>query len=347
MATHDLRAKIERVKNRIEWLDVVRGIALCGIAFANIGTVWKVSAPRSLSYDFMQLLVQQRFFPIFSLLFGIGFGLMWSKNYGRVPLLRRFLFIGALGALHQFVHPGEALLFYAAAALFILLPSTYMPRAWVLAFGVIATVLASPFGGPLLIPGLFLLGSGLAQYGIPAVLAEKPRIPAYALIVFIPIALITGWMQWQNKINAGFSTESAIAGLAIAAIWICLAILLMHTPARSFLQTAFAPMGRLALTNYIGATLIMLAASTVISLPDSPKAWDIAFLFVAGMLVFQMVLSWVWDRTLGQGPLERLWRMVTWWSFTPKRSDNREPSNRESSAAVENAHDAPQPVLQN
>nr|WP_252860582.1 heparan-alpha-glucosaminide N-acetyltransferase domain-containing protein [Corynebacterium ulcerans] len=112
MATHDLRAKIERVKNRIEWLDVVRGIALCGIAFANIGTVWKVSAPRSLSYDFMQLLVQQRFFPIFSLLFGIGFGLMWSKNYGRVPLLRRFLFIGALGALHQFVHPGEALLFY-------------------------------------------------------------------------------------------------------------------------------------------------------------------------------------------------------------------------------------------
>ncbi|BDV26549.1 hypothetical protein VH13_05405 [Corynebacterium ulcerans] len=347
MATHDLRAKIERVKNRIEWLDVVRGIALCGIAFANIGTVWKVSAPRSLSYDFMQLLVQQRFFPIFSLLFGIGFGLMWSKNYGRVPLLRRFLFIGALGALHQFVHPGEALLFYAAAALFILLPSTYMPRAWVLAFGVIATVLASPFGGPLLIPGLFLLGSGLAQYGIPAVLAEKPRIPAYALIVFIPIALITGWMQWQNKINAGFSTESAIAGLAIAAIWICLAILLMHTPARSFLQTAFAPMGRLALTNYIGATLIMLAASTLITLPNSSEAWDIAFLFVAGMLVFQIVLSWVWDRTLGQGPLERLWRMVTWWSFTPTRSDNREPSNRESSAAVENAHDAPQTVLQN
>ncbi|ARU46642.2 DUF418 domain-containing protein [Corynebacterium silvaticum] len=330
------------MKNRIEWLDVVRGIALCGIAFANIGTVWEAAASRSFSYNIMQLLVQQRFFPIFSLLFGIGFGLMWSKNYGRIPLLRRFLFIAALGGLHQLVHPGEALLFYAAAALFILLPSTYMPRAWVLAFGVIATVLAAPLGGPLLIPGLFLLGSGLAQFGVPAVLAQNHRIPAYALIIFTPFALVAGWMQWQNKSNAGFSTESAIAGLAIAAIWICLAILLMHTPARSFLQTAFAPMGRLALTNYIGATLIMLAASAVISLPDSPKARDIAFLFTAGMLVFQMVLSWVWDRTLGQGPLECLWRMVTWWSFAPKRSDNREPS-----VTVENTHDAPQTVLQN
>nr|WP_231127796.1 heparan-alpha-glucosaminide N-acetyltransferase domain-containing protein [Corynebacterium pseudotuberculosis] len=120
------------MKNRIEWLDVVRGIALCGIAFANIGTLWKIAAPRSFSYDLMQLLVQQRFFPVFSFLFGLGFGLMWAKGYGRIPLLRRFLFIGALGALHQLIHPGEALLFYAAAALFILLPSTYMPRAWTL-----------------------------------------------------------------------------------------------------------------------------------------------------------------------------------------------------------------------
>ncbi len=330
------------MKNRIEWLDVVRGIALCGIAFANIGTVWEVAASRSFSYNIMQLLVQQRFFPIFSLLFGIGFGLMWSNNYGRIPLLRRFLFIAALGGLHQLVHPGEALLFYAAAALFILLPSTYMPRAWVLAFGVIATVLAAPLGGPLLIPGLFLLGSGLAQFGVPAVLAQNYRIPAYALIIFASFALVAGWMQWQNKSNAGFSTESAIAGLAIAAIWICLALLLMHTPARPFLQTAFAPMGRLALTNYIGATLIMLATKEMFNLPTSPEAWDIAFLFVAGMLVFQMVLSWVWDRTLGQGPLERLWRMVTWWSFAPKRSDNREPS-----ATVENIHEAPHAVLQN
>lgn len=322
ITTHALLAKINRVKNRIEWLDVVRGIALCGIAFANIGTLWKIAAPRSFSYDLMQLLVQQRFFPVFSFLFGLGFGLMWAKGYGRIPLLRRFLFIGALGALHQLIHPGEALLFYAAAALFILLPSTYMPRAWTLVFGIVATVLAAPFGGPLLIPGLFLLGSSISQFGIPYLLVEKHRGPAYALTIFIPIAVIASWLQWQNKINAGFSSESAIAGLAIAATWLCVAILAMHTPARSFLQAAFAPMGRLALSNYIGATLIMLASRKMFDIPETSEAWDIAFFFVAGMLVVQILCSWIWDRAFGQGPLERLWRMVTWWSFTPKRSNN-------------------------
>ncbi|VEH80284.1 uncharacterized membrane protein [Corynebacterium kutscheri] len=310
------------MKNRIEWLDVVRGIALCGIAFANIQTVWNFTAPYGFSHDLMQLLVQQRFFPVFSFLFGIGFGLMWSKNYDRLPLLRRFLFLGVLGGLHQLLQPGEALLPYAITALVILLPSTYLSRTWVLVLGIIATVLAVPFGGMLLIPGLFLLGNSLAQAGIPSVLAENRRIPTYGLIISTPIALVAGWIQWQNKINAGFSTESAIAGLAMAVMWVCLVLLAMHTPARSVLQTVFAPMGRLALTNYIGATLIMLATAPFVSLPNSSQAWDIAFLFVAGMLIFQMVFSWIWDRTFGQGPLERLWRMVTWWNFTPKRSNS-------------------------
>ena len=101
---------------RIDSLDVVRGIAVCGIAFVNIAPIVRFDswAENAVSH-FLNLFVQQRFFPIFSLLFGIGFGMMWSRarersQRPRLVLLRRILFLLALGIPHEMVHPGEALL---------------------------------------------------------------------------------------------------------------------------------------------------------------------------------------------------------------------------------------------
>jgi hypothetical protein blinB_16097 len=67
-------------RTRIDSLDVVRGIAVCGIAFVNIAPIVRFDswAENAVSH-FLNLFVQQRFFPIFSLLFGIGFGMMWSR----------------------------------------------------------------------------------------------------------------------------------------------------------------------------------------------------------------------------------------------------------------------------
>ena len=85
-------------RTRIDSLDVVRGIAVCGIAFVNIAPIVRFDswAENAVSH-FLNLFVQQRFFPIFSLLFGVGFGMMWSRarersQRPRLVLLRRFCF---------------------------------------------------------------------------------------------------------------------------------------------------------------------------------------------------------------------------------------------------------------
>ncbi len=54
---------------RLMTLDVVRGLALCGILFANIGTImgvfveWPERGQPPVSYSFLHLVFQERFFP--------------------------------------------------------------------------------------------------------------------------------------------------------------------------------------------------------------------------------------------------------------------------------------------
>ncbi|MBB6349506.1 putative membrane protein YeiB [Nonomuraea muscovyensis] len=82
----------------------------------------------------MGYIVDHRFFPIFAVLFGVGFALLLESAEGRTAsprllLLRRLLVLLAIGLLHLFlIWPGDVLAIYAASGLVILLPSTWLPR---------------------------------------------------------------------------------------------------------------------------------------------------------------------------------------------------------------------------
>ncbi len=125
--------------SRLAWLDVLRGFALCGIIFVNIpGILWLpagiVDGVVQPTRAVLDLWVQGRFFPIFSWLFGIGFGLMWlsaraRSSNPRRALVQRIAVLGGVGLAHQLLLPGEALLPYAIVAAVLLLPSTWLPRS--------------------------------------------------------------------------------------------------------------------------------------------------------------------------------------------------------------------------
>ena len=79
----------------------------------------------------------------------------------------------------------------------------------------------------------------------------------------------------------------------------------------------FAPLGRMALTNYIGATVILLASRPLLGIPaEQGSATNASFLTAWGvvlvMLTAQMIFSALWLKRFGQGPLEKLWRKITW-----------------------------------
>src|SRR5438034_3084814 len=117
------------VRKRIQALDVLRGVAVGGILFANVlvffGLIFlppdRAAALSSRTADHVALflervLVDGKFYSTFSLLFGIGFGVQLSRG-GDAALprfKRRLRILLGIGAIHAFlIWAGDILMLYA------------------------------------------------------------------------------------------------------------------------------------------------------------------------------------------------------------------------------------------
>ncbi|MFC3995143.1 DUF418 domain-containing protein [Nocardiopsis sediminis] len=321
--------------SRISVLDVIRGFALCGILLANFEPVthmgFNVPVPedevrvRHTAEIVLLLLVNERFFPIFAFLFGIGFALLLDSATGRharprLVLARRLAALLLLGLGHQVLHPGEALGYYGFFGLVVLLPATYLPRWLILAGGAAATALSLTVftGGVTLIPGMFLLGLAAVRYRVPQTLADRTGQVA-AVSGVLAVAAVAAFCWHYADIaarSAGIAQSGAVAGLLLAGVYTTGLCLLMRTPLRAALEAILAPLGRMALTNYLTATLLMLAAGWWFGFEDSYQ-WGALFALSAAILAAQWVASTLWLRRFRLGPVEWLLRCVTWWSVVP------------------------------
>jgi uncharacterized protein len=318
---------------RIHELDALRGLALAGIVMFNIVQMTgfeRVAGPAAdhVGGYVWELLFIQRPFPIFSFLFGISFSLFLrtaANRTGRprLVLLRRLLWLGVFGALHSLIQPGEALKFYAVAGLVVLLPASYLSRRWVLWLGVVATLAAGlTFNGFFIIPGVFLLGMAVAEYGIPDTLDRRGRQLAVAFAVAVPLALVMGWLQFLAGVGPRAHYRTLPAGLVFAFLFTVGFLLLMRTPLRRPLDSVLAPMGRMALTNYVLASVLILAGDVVFDVGSRASYTPVVWLGVA-IGVVQAALSVVWLRYFQYGPLEWVWRCLTWWQWVPIRNRQR------------------------
>jgi uncharacterized membrane protein YeiB len=240
-----------------------------------------------------------------------------------VLLLRRLVALLAIGVAHHvLLWQGDILTWYALAGLVVLLPSTWLPRR---AVAVIAATLLSAAlilaGGQLaLIPGLFLLGSALTRYGVIDRIERSTRVPAVLALALAAAAAPAVWLQ------AGAETDDAVfayvlppAGLLMAGVYVCVLLVLLRTPLRPALSAVFAPLGRMALTNYVTASAAVLAITPLVG--GAPHTWPTArvLLIAAAVLTTQWVFSALWLRRFRQGPLEWLWRWATWLRRPPLR----------------------------
>ncbi len=143
---------------------------------------------------------------------------------------------------------------------------------------------------------IYGIGIGLAASAIGAwLLANPPHGPATAKHVYEAIAY-----------SAGVPSLALGYAAAFALLW--------RTAARRTL-TLLAPAGQMALTNYIGQTLIQILIFYGVGLGLIGKisnAWIPAF----AVLIFsaQLLVSHAWLRRFNHGPLEWLWRRLTYGS---------------------------------
>lgn len=94
--------------------------------------------------------------------------------------------------------------------------------------------------------------------------------------------------------------------------------LLVRTRIGKPISAALEPLGRMALTNYLTATLLMVSFGQLIGLRES-NAWATMLVFSLGVIVVQLVWSRIWLGHFRYGPLEWAWRCVTWWQWQPLR----------------------------
>lgn len=306
-------------RQRWEELDMLRGLALCGIIFVNAATIARLSMGHDGIIEpgqrMLGILAHQRFFPIFAFLFGVSFGIMWLRWSGaqqrpRLMLLLRSVALGILGAAHQVFQPGEALLPFAIVSLVILIPSTWLP-GWamlVLAVGLLVPGVLS--GGSLLLPGLTLIGFWLVRSGhLFAVLRLSTR--ALALVTAGAIALAVPALLWQERdpINAGFSIAGTVAGLLGAAAYCLIFLLLFRIPGvRRVLTETLGSLGRLSLSNYLAVTIVLCSglalAKAIGVMPADGPGWTLTMWSCVAILVVQMLLSRAIVRAGRQGPAE-------------------------------------------
>lgn len=123
-------------RERIVSLDVIRGIAILGIFFVNVPTMFGIEdqiVPRAyegtdaiirLLYD---LLIQTKFYSIFAFLFGLGFYIFMSRAEAKgkpmnLLFVRRLLFLLLIGISHAILlWTGDVLNMYAIQGFWLLL----------------------------------------------------------------------------------------------------------------------------------------------------------------------------------------------------------------------------------
>ncbi|MEU8271633.1 DUF418 domain-containing protein [Sphaerisporangium sp. NPDC049002] len=309
---------------RIRELDALRGFAVCGITLVNTWqhTVGAVERRSVTPTDWIvENLLQSRFFPIFSFLFGVSFVLFLRSAARRTPrprlvLLRRLAVLACLGLLHRMVSPGEVLLPYAVTGAIVLIPASYLHRHLVLLAGIGATLWAAlaHAGGVWLIPGLFLLGMAMIEYG-PGRRALRPAFIASALL---GVMLTGAWVYlWGRPETFDFPYTVSVyplAGLAAATAY-CTGVLLLVRQRPGFLAF-LEPLGRIALTAYLSGTLAILAALPLL-VQDGSRAGVVAVAAVT--IAAQAAFAHWWTARFRYGPLEWGWRCLTWWEIVPNR----------------------------
>lgn len=379
-------------------LDALRGLALMGIALANFPefALWtflssEQQAAMPTAYideivRFLQyLVVDGKFYSIFSILFGIGFSLIMERHGLRL-FVRRMLILVIIGFLHlMFIWSGDILLLYAVGGLLLTLMIGLSDKSlFILALSLIMIPVGLDalieFGGfdfpepfyqawwnkaealgineanfaswlrdansygqmfaflvqgayerlwefveghrlPKVV-GLFILGYLASKHRLYTRLQDLPLRKAlyWSVSIGLPTSLLYAWSAtsghpWGLTVHSLLYGVSVIPLAIVFIIGICL--LYLQSPKSVVFRWLAAP-GRMALSCYISHSLIgiLLFYGLGFGLGTS---LGLVYIELIALVVFfiQIIVCRIWLNYFRFGPLEWLWRMLTYGRYFP------------------------------
>jgi len=172
--------------------------------------------------------------------------------------------------------------------------------------------------------GMFLIGSWFARSGALAEPERFARLYARLRWVALPVGLVLMlgsaiWHPYQAPGTLDLRGGVAYAVSALAGLLMCLGYLAWIVHWRARLQV-LAPMGRMALTHYIGQSLVctwVFYGYGLGAFETMPRLWQIPF--ALALFALQVAISHAWLRYFRFGPLEWIWRAMTYLQWPPLR----------------------------
>lgn len=382
-----------KAKERIQAIDILRGLALFGVLMVNLVTIFRVSIfeqflPQSatvssfdqLANGIVTTLFESKAICLFSLLFGMGLAIQFERLGGsdsRLPLLLRRLFVLlAFGLIHIcLIWNGDILTEYALVGL-ITLPFLFVSNRGLAISALLLFVLFAALSS-LLPPSFWPTQEWMQQRVADANQAystgsftdvlrfrlQETRAILPLLLYISPRTLalfLAGMLVWRTgifrrpELHKRMLVGVAIVGASIGFVltfldemgpglasrplahWVSLAIplgpvflsfgyasivlmLFAFSRARQLLGI-FAPLGRMAFTNYILQSLIFGWVFYGYGLGYFGRLGAAqAFLFGLVVYVTQVLASKWWLGRYRFGPIEWLWRTLMYGTRQPMK----------------------------
>jgi uncharacterized protein len=159
------------------------------------------------------------------------------------------------------------------------------------------------------------------RFGIIGTLARRRKQIAVLFAITAPLAVLAAFWEAGTYTAPEGERVAAVAGLIAAVAYSTGLLLVLGTRRGAVLERFLAPLGRMALTNYLTATLVVAAVGPLIGLRHSAHYGRMIVLAVL-ILAGQALVSRYWLARYRYGPVEWVWRCLTWWTRTPNRRTN-------------------------
>lgn len=177
--------------------------------------------------------------------------------------------------------------------------------------------------------GMFLLGLYVGRHLIYSKLEENRgllrRVQRISLMIGLPSTLVHAYLELDNKglpspIGLLDTLFYAVSVVPMSLFYTCTICLLYLKPGCSKKLRVFAPVGRMALTTYITQSVAGVLLFWGIGLGLGAKT-GLAWVVLISIAVYlcQVLLSTAWLNYFRYGPLEWIWRQLTYGKRLPIR----------------------------
>ncbi len=175
--------------------------------------------------------------------------------------------------------------------------------------------------------GLFIVGLLIGRYGIhkseDKMIYYSKKILPYSIAVFVvfySIVLLLPNLFEGFTLRAGVLLFKTYANLGMMLMYVCTFTLLYYKTKMRKAMDYIAPVGRMSVTNYMSQSFIGVPLFYGYGLNLAVQLSFLQCLFIGlAIYILQMLISNWWMKRYYYGPIEWLWRMLTWFKRVPFR----------------------------